>query len=385
MMRFCQLLTAVAVVAAVLSVATVCPAQQELIIFSGDFDKAEAGAWGAGTAELTDEQTYLEREVLEIGTKGFHQGGRLHLKMPADMGPYLSAPEKSFLVLIVKIHQAEVKAAQQGPGGPGGPPMEGPGMMPPGDPGMLPPGGPPGGPPMPPAGPAGHGPPMPPAGPAGHGPPMPPAGPGGPGGPMGPEPGMEMPPDMAGPPGAEGTPGQGQKAPEAPPPMVTKLRALLVTDKGQIDSGAIEILRAEDALEDWYTMLIPLAQFAGEGKDPEAKLEDIAIFGDVEEKFWIATVKIVSETDPLIADAGEQRIVKVDEDVEFVAQEQKGSARVQYLWDFDDWDGIAEDSIGSKVKWTFTEAGFYVVTLTVKDRTGRRLTRTAHVDVKVEE
>jgi hypothetical protein len=359
MMRFWQLLTAVAVGFTLLSVATVCPAQRELIVFSGDLDKAEAAAWGAGTAELTEEQNYLERDVLEIGTKGFHEGGRLHLKIPADMGAFLSEPEKSFLVLIVKVHQEEVKASQDGRGGM---PMEGPDMLPPDDPGMLPPGDLPGG-------------------PAGPEPPMPPPDPDAP---MPPEPGMDMPFDdmPGGPPGAEG---QGQQAPEAPPPMVTKLRALLVTDKGQIDSGAIDILRAEDALEDWYTMVMPLDKFAGAGKDPEAKLEDIAIFGDVEEKFWLATVKLVSETDPLIADAGEDRIVKVDEEVEFVAEEQKGDARVQYLWDFDDWDGIAEDSIGRKVKWTFIEPGFYVVTLTVNDRTGRRLTRTAQVDVKVEE
>ena len=202
---------------------------------------------------------------------------------------------------------------------------------------------------------------------------------------MPPEPGMEPPMPGGEMPGAMPGDKPGKAAQEAPPPMVTKVRALMVTDKGQLDSGAIDILHAEDALENWSTMVIPLAQFAGVGKDPEAKLEDIALFGNAQEKFWVATVKLVAEDDPLVADAGQQRIVKVNKPVQFEAKAQTGSARVQYCWDFDDWDGIAEDSLGQQALWTFPEPGFYVVTLTVTDRTGRCLPQTARVDVKVEE
>jgi len=198
---------------------------------------------------------------------------------------------------------------------------------------------------------------------------------------MPPEPGMDVPPG-----GIPGQPEQpGQPPVEALPPMVTKLRALMVTDKGQLDSGAIDIYQAESALEEWYTMVIPLSRFAGDGKDAAARLQDIALFGDVEEKFWVATVKLVAESDPLVADAGAQRIVKAGKPVQFEAKPQTGAARPQYTWDFDDWDGISEDGIGQKVTWTFDEPGFYVVTLTVNDRTGRRLPQTARVDVKVEE
>ncbi len=379
MTRFSQLFIRAALALAILAMVAVCQADRELVFFSGNLDKVDAASWGTGTAQLTEEETYLEREVLEVETKGFYEGARLQLKTPAAMSAYLTDPEKSFLVIIVKVHQEEVKAPEGRTGpegwGPGMGPAEGmPGPMPheamPPEPGVPPPGGlPPGGLRDPLAGP-----------PPGHLD-------------MPPDPGMhppmpgEMPPGMPGEMPGMGMPGEmpGQAVQEAPPPMVTKLRALLVTDTGQLDSGAIDILHAEGALEDWYTMVIPLAHFAGEGKDPEAKLQDIALFGDADEKFWVATVKLVAEDAPLVADAGQQRIVKVDTPAQFEAKQQPGSARVQYCWDFDDWDGIAEDTLGQQVTWTFPEPGFYVVTLTVTDRTGRRLPQTARVDVKVEE
>lgn len=340
-----------------------CQYDRELVLFSGELSKVSAAPWGAGTAELTDEQTYLDRDVLEIETNGFHEGGRIDLKTPEALSAFLTKPENAFLVIVVKVHQEE--QAQQGqPGGgemlvPGaGGPMD-PGMMPPGagpmDPGMMPPG----------------------AGPMDPGM-MPPEA-----GPMDPgmmDPGM-MGPGMMGP----GVGGPGAQAPEAAPPVVTRVRALLLTDMGQIDSGAIRIGNAEDALENWSTLVVPLSSFAGQGMDAMAKLQNLALCGDAKEKFWVATVKLVSEAEPLVADAGEQRIVKVDEKVEFRAKPNGPNVRAQYVWDFDDWDGLQEDSLGETVTWEFLEPGYYLVTLTVKDRTGRRLPQTDRVHVKVEE
>lgn len=334
------------------SIGSVVSAQtdREIVLFSGDLSSTEPRAWGSGNASLSDEEEYLERDVLEIETKGFHQGGRLRLKQPLALTQILSRPENSFLVLTVRVHQAVPDT--QAPTGPewdmmgpeGHPPPEefphGPGMEPPPPPEMDP----------------------------GMDPHM--------------DPGMD--PHMDDMPGMHDMPGMaGPQAP--PPPMVTQLRALLVTDKGQLDSGAVEILDAEDALENWYTMVIPLAQFAGEGKTAEARLQDIALFGNADEKFWVATVKLVSESQPLVADAGERRVVKVNREVKFEAAEQPGNIRAQYSWDFDDWDGIGEDALGREATWSFTEPGFYVVTLTVTDRSGRRLPQTARVHVKVED
>ncbi|MFO7948331.1 MAG: PKD domain-containing protein [Armatimonadota bacterium] len=363
-------------------------AEREFVIYSGELDKADAGPWGNGSAENTDEQQYLERETLQVETNGFHEGGRLDLKSPEALKDFLQEPEKGFLVLVVKTHQEERREERRGRGDrrPGDFPPEDmfPEDMPPDMfPEEMPPGewregGRRGGP-----------------------------GPGGRGDRPGPMPPEEMPPEMMDPgmmepgmdpgmdpgmmePGmmpedmmpGEGGPG---RQPEAPPPMITKLRALLVTDEGQLDSGDVDILHAQDALENWYTMVIPLADFEGSVENPDAKLERIALFGDVKEKFWVGTVKLVAEDEPLVADAGEPRRVKVNEPVTFEAKAQPGNGNARYAWDFDSWDGLDEDAIGREATWPFLEPGFYEVTLTVSDRSGRHVTRVDTVDVLVEE
>lgn len=353
------------------SLATGATAQtdREVVLFSGELNTVEPASWGTGAAMLSEEEEYLERDVLEIDTKGFHEGGRLTLKQPLAMTPFLTAPEKSFLVLIVRVHQAVPETQMpMGPDdmmfGPDGMPMD----------------------PMDPMGPMG---------PMGHpGEFVPEAAPPPPGAAPPPhahvpgawDPMMDLPPPediML--PGMGDMPGM-MGGPQAPPaPMVTKLRALLVTDKGQIDSGAVEIIDTEDALENWYTMVIPLANFSGEGMDREARLEHLALFGNAEEKFWVATAKLVVESQPLVADAGQPKTVKVNTDVEFEAAPQPDGISAQYVWDFDDWDGIGDDVHGQKVPWSFAEPGFYVVTLTVSDRNGRKLPQMARVHVKVEE
>ena len=178
-----------------------------------------------------------------------------------------------------------------------------------------------------------------------------------------------------------GGPGQQQQA-EAPP-IISKIRVLLVTDKGQTDSGAVPIDTSQEAVEGWYRVAIPLSTFAGAGQQPDAKLRRLALFGDIDEYFWVGRVQLVEEDQPLKAEAGEKREVKAKEEVTFTAADQDKGAPARYAWDFDDWDGIQEDALGREVKWKFTEAGFYTVTLTVSDPGKTKVPRVAHVDVHV--
>lgn len=181
-------------------------------------------------------------------------------------------------------------------------------------------------------------------------------------------------------PGMDGMPGA--QAAE-PPQTISKLRVLLVTDKGQVDSGTVPIDLSQDALEGWYRVVIPLKNFAGPGLQPEAQLQRLALFGDLKDHFWLGRLQLVAEDQPLKADAGPRRTVKVKQEVTFTAAPQEGGQPARYVWDFDDWDGITEDSLGQTVTWKFTEPGFYTVTLTVTDPGKTKVTQIAHVDVHV--
>ncbi|MFW6437499.1 MAG: PKD domain-containing protein [Armatimonadota bacterium] len=351
----------------------------EIPLYTGNLDALQIGGWGSGTVEVDEEESYLDYDVLKVETTGFFAGGRLELNEPLEASQFLTDPEGGYLKLVVKIHEPEPAQPMEGEMFPGEGEMF-PGEMPPDmEPGMWGPGMEPGMPPPPEMEPG-----MPPMDPEMMDPGM-----------MDPEmmdPGM-MPPGMD--PGMWDPgmmepgmmePGMGgPMAQPEPPAKISLLRALLVTDEGAIDSGEIDIAEYAEIVEDWVQIVLPLDRFEGPVDISEGQIKHIALFGDVEETFWVGDVTLGYEEQPLLADAGESRTVKVDEPVTFEAAPQPEGVTASYVWDFDDLDGIQEEGFNRETTWTFPQAGYYVVTLTVTDPSGAKVDRVDRVHVKVTE
>ncbi|MGC9319714.1 MAG: PKD domain-containing protein [Armatimonadota bacterium] len=363
-------------------------ADTKISLFSGELQGVELGSWGAGTVEVDEEETYLEGAALRVETKGFFEGGRLDLQEPLETDRLMADPAGGYVKLVVKVHEPEAER-MQGPGEgqfPGG--MPGPVIPGEGWPGEMPPGGMPGdiGPGMPPEGGM-----MPPEA-------MPGEVPGGmmpgemmPGGmrgevPGGMMPGEMMPGEMPGEvPGAMG-PGMGQVGAAAePPPKIEALRVLIVTDKGAIDSGALELADQIEVVEGWKQIVVPLSVFGGNVDLSGSKIEHVALLGDVEETFWVGELTLGYEEQPLVADAGENIVTKVEEITRFEAAPQAEGVQASYVWDFDALDGIEEEGYGRDPTWTFLTPGYYTVTLRVSDPQGEKVDRMDTVEVKVEE
>ncbi len=168
-------------------------------------------------------------------------------------------------------------------------------------------------------------------------------------------------------------------------PPVSKVRAVIVTDKGLIDCGAADIDPDAIEAEGWSRIVIPADRFRGTGKAADARVLRIALFGDVTGTFYVGRAWMAQEDVSLVADPGPtRRRVRVGEDVSFEAAEQPAGVKSRYVWDFDDVDGIAEDAIGPTSSWRFDEEGLYVVTLSVTDPAGAKTAKVAHVFVLAE-
>ncbi len=343
-------------IAVLLSLVLGAAADEQVKFYSGDPDAIDL--------EADEEETYLDAPALRIETKGYYEGGRLALKEPLAGAKFLDKLENGYITLTVKVHEPEAPEVMQGPGGfeggpggafPGDPGMA-PGMQPGMDPGMI----------MEPGG----APPVDPGGP----PPMDP----------GMDPGMIDPGMMPG--GDIFIPGggMGEMAPPEPPSKIASLRLLLVTDKGEIDSGPIVVEDYPELVEDWRSIVLPLADFGGSVDLAGANILSIALFGDVDEIFYLGELTLGQEEKPLLADAGEMMTVKVDKEVTFKAAAQPDGSTADYLWDFDDLDGLQEQGYGTETTWTFLTPGYYMVTLTVSDTADRRVPRMARVRVKAE-
>ncbi len=88
---------------------------------------------------------------------------------------------------------------------------------------------------------------------------------------------------------------------------------------------------------------------------------------------------IEEDTTPPTADAGEDRTVKVDEEVTFDASDSSDNVEItSYEWDFDD----GNTATGETVEHKFDEKGTYEVTLTVTDEAGNTDIDTINITVE---
>lgn len=313
-----------------------------VVLYSGDLNLVELGSWGSGVIEIDGDERYLQSDALRIETGGFFTGGRLTLREPLDASAFLGDPSGGYLRLIAKALEPAPETPMIPEGGffpgeggfPGGP---FPGEMPPGfDPGAMPPEGQfPGG--------------------------MPPEW----------QPGME--------PGMEG----GMMAPPEPPKKIERLRVLLVTDSGALDSGAIELADYPLIVDDWVEIVLPMTAFGGPVDVKDGEILHVALFGDTEETFWVGEVGLGYEAQPLVAEAGEPMVTKVNTETQFQAAEQPAGVNALYIWDFDELDGLQEQGYGRETTWTFPTPGYYLVTLTVSDPDGKKVDRMDRVRVQV--
>ena len=100
---------------------------------------------------------------------------------------------------------------------------------------------------------------------------------------------------------------------------------------------------------------------------------------------WDSTYAIVSEDieDPT-ANAGGPYTGIIDENVDFTGSAFGGTPPYSYSWDFDDSDGIGEDSTEQNPSYIYDSKGTYTVTLTVTDDDGKTATDTTTATIQEE-
>jgi len=344
-----RLATLCAVAGLLCLVSSVLVANESLHVFDGTTDAVALGAWGSGEIKLDEGQTFADHETLAVTTKGYYEGGRLDLKQPIDLTPFVTDPTQTQLIIVAKAQEPEQlwPYGGYGPGGmglmmpgglPGGAGAMGPGMVRPGmaGPGMVRPGM---------------------------------AGPGMAGG-------MMMP----------GGRGFGTAAVSQPPEPIDRIRVVLVTDKGQLSSGDLVLDPNLTLDDDWVQIRAVLSDFARPEDLQGATLQRVVITGNHEGTVYVGDLAIVQEDTPLVADiAGTAiRTVLAGQSVQFSAKPQHEGVKASYQWDFDNLNGLGADAYGEEVSYQFPEAGYYVVTLRVADPNGQLQLRMDTIKVKVE-
>lgn len=167
---------------------------------------------------------------------------------------------------------------------------------------------------------------------------------------------------------------------------VDKIRIVLVTDRGQLDSGALELDPNLVEADGWVRVAKVLSDWKGTKDLEGAKLLRVVLCGNRQGSFYVGSLRIVQEDQPLVAQIeGEQRRrVSLQQQATFTAAPQMAGVEATYIWDFDDLDGLTYDAYGPEVSCQFPEVGYYVVTVTVTDKAGQRQKRMDRTFVIVE-
>ena len=313
-----------------------------LPLFRGDDAKAagiQLTSWGSGSVTEDNKVLYGGSESLRLVTHGLYQGASLTFTNPVDLGPYFT--DKSAYLQFVILPPADPNAAGGGGGGssyPGGPgPGKGGGLSGgPGFPGS--PGGPPG------------------AGRGGY---------------------------SGGSPGAGGRGGEGTASSIKfqKPHAMENIRVLLITGSGKALEMLIPMNYAVDDNQ-WKLLNYPISVIPGLKAD-DAQIKEIRIFGDVSGTMYVGKIGVVTDVNKITIDTQDEKIVNPNVKYRYNVSAKGGITPLQYSWDWDDRDGIQDESQGRSVTHTFRKSGDYKVTVTVKDPFGVKTASTMKFNVHV--
>lgn len=323
---------------------------KEAMVYNGDLSlspyQLKLGGWGSGKAQEVEDAYYPKAagiKSIKLTTDGPYGGMRFDLGdggEPLDITPFL----KDGHVLLRVLFPSTAQAGTGGIGGgfPGGPSGGGIG----GGEGNLGGGGFPGG-----------------------------------GGGI---PGM---------PGMPGGRGSGGTAQPKEPKIFKNVRVVFYLERGAVgvDKWKVDFEDVDD--KGWTTIDVP---FSAMKASPNAggRVKRILIAGDAPASFWVGQVKLVVDHGPLSVrvlangQPANGAKLKIDEDIEFVADVDYGVADVLVLWDFDENDNIDEritdeKTRGLRVKRKFGSADDFKVTVTVIDLRNKKPPLTVQVDVRV--
>ena len=356
--------------------------------------KISIKGWGSGTGSETDETYYEGAHSIRVSTRNYFQGALMSYGAPVDLSDRY-ADRNNLLKLVVKTADTSVLGGAGAPGGAAG--GVGPAGIGGGKGGGRGPGGAAGGVGGGPSGGTGRGPGGPgsaggPGGagfPGGRGPGGGQGGAGFPGGggfPGGRGPGGAGGQGGAGFPGGGGFPG-GAGAANATPTLNT-VRVIITTTDGKKSEAYLPVSTSSGGERGWKTVAIPLQAINGFDRTNKTS-KDIAFSGDATTTFYVGDVRVVNDATAITGEIYGRRSYNaaLGDKVTFTGRGEGGASVLEYVWDFDDADGIQEDAIGQSVTHQFRHAspagGKTIVTLTIRDKYGLKPSKTAKVEVVV--
>lgn len=176
-------------------------------------------------------------------------------------------------------------------------------------------------------------------------------------------------PGSGGLPGSKGSPGSGTSAASTKTRGIENIRMVLIHPGGKSTEVALPIANAVPD-NNWKLLSIPVAAIPGVSAN-NAKFSEIRLFGDNAGIMYVGRIGVILDSTPIKLTPPPEMIVEVHKPYRYQASATSGATPLKYSWDWDQTDGIQEESIGRSVVHTYynlgQKKGDYIATLTVSD------------------
>jgi hypothetical protein len=166
--------------------------------------------------------------------------------------------------------------------------------------------------------------------------------------------------------GFESGPPQGGGDSARTAPVMTKVRMVIKTSDGKLSEAIIPVSGSGK----WIRTGIPVAMIPGFSKTNKM-VSAIAVSGDAPAYFYVGEIRVLADQTPIQGYllTGEQNLGRGTE-ITLSGAAESGFCPVEFVWDFNDKDGLQDDSIGQTVSHKFRIPGEFNVTLTIRDLYG---------------
>jgi hypothetical protein len=153
--------------------------------------------------------------------------------------------------------------------------------------------------------------------------------------------------------------------------LMSRLRVVLLTDKGEMISDAWPINTENLAPGAWKQVALPLAVFRSPQSEPATQLKGLRISADRADVFYIGQMRLLVDDTPIkLQIYVNPAQLAVGERATFRASPEAGAATTLISWDFDSQDGLQVQAQGDMVEWVYRKTGTFVVTATASDEYG---------------
>ncbi|MCW5946263.1 MAG: PKD domain-containing protein [Fimbriimonadales bacterium] len=164
--------------------------------------------------------------------------------------------------------------------------------------------------------------------------------------------------------------GSGTTQPTTSIKNMETLRVVIRTTDGKAAEGYYPLATAAGSVERWRRVGIPLVAIPGFA-DTNKEVASISVSGDAPASFYLGEVRVVTDQTPIQGTLSHRELnLGRGQEVTLWATAEAGFSILEYAWDFDDKDGLQDESRSQVLVHRFRVPGEYTVTCTIRDKYG---------------